>query len=384
MGQQVMGTIETSQGTAHAMLCIDSDQPDEFMFHFWGDAIRDVAVLMKSRRDGKTLNLSPTVVYRVTADGNVTMPSHFDLTPEELAFKSNVTARLEENDGGGYIGDWTDPEGITRKVELKLIAQFSDSGLEVVTCVAWSEFKTWADQARTQHQCTAFRGHGSNAFSLQTTLSRVGRTRMHRYCFNELPHFKNLLEASMNMRFDLSNAEDYATVVGLAQHHGLPTPLLDWTASPYVAAFFALSDAIEMAQNRNEVKFARVYGLTQAFINRSSPPIVTISANKPYVLSLMVSPRHNPRLLAQQGRFLVTNIQNVESYIQFTERQDKMRHLYAVDIPIGEAPRALEDLAFMGLTAATMFPGLDGVGKMIRHQMLFGAAKAQQLMLQTT
>jgi hypothetical protein len=32
---------------------------------------------------------------------------------------------------------------------------------------------------------------------------------------------------------------------------------------------------------------------------------------------------------------------------------------------------ALEDLSYMGLTAATMFPGLDGVSKMMRHQMSF-------------
>ena len=40
-------------------------------------------------------------------------------------------------------------------------------------------------------------------------------------------------------------------------------------------------------------------------------------------------------------------------------------------MPITIAAEVLEDLAYMGLTAANLFPGLDGVSKMIRHEMEF-------------
>jgi hypothetical protein len=44
--------------------------------------------------------------------------------------------------------------------------------------------------------------------------------------------------------------------------------------------------------------------------------------------------------------------------------------LFAADVPASAAAEALNDLAFMGLTASTLFPGLDGVGRMTKLNML--------------
>lgn len=374
MGQQFFGRIETDLGPVNALLCIDDDRRNEFMFHLWGATTGPAAVLMIAILDGDRINLTPQIVFRVSDVDAIYMPSEADLTPKEKHFKARATATLQVKPDGGYTGTWTDPDGVIRKVELGNMPDVNQP-LQAHKCESWLDFKIWADKVRVSHRCIAFRGHGSKEFKLETTLSRVGRTRLDRYCATELVLFKELLEASVDMRFDLGNKEDYATVLGLAQHHGLPTPLLDWTSSPYVAAFFAFSDAIDMAQSRKDATHVRVFALTEDFINVTSPKAITVSALHPYVCSLAIPARKNARLLAQQGRFLVTNSSNVEAFIKYKETERSTTYLYAADIPIEEAPQALEDLAFMGLTAATMFPGLDGIGKMIRHRMLFRAVR---------
>lgn len=277
-----------------------------------------------------------------------------------------TTAVLERTDVG-YVGKWI---GQTAEGSITL-REPKARRLDAEECNSWDQFSAWAQRVRADHDAVIFRGHGDRRFTLKTTLHRQHWNRMERYCTELLPRFKARAEATMGMRFDVNNGDDYATILGLAQHHGLPTPMLDWTESPYVAAFFAFSDALAWTDIRRDATHVRVFALTRKFVDGTSPPSVSIPQINRFVSSLQIAPIHNPRLLAQQGRFLVTNISDLESFLLWGQENAGDPFLLAVDLPVRLAAQVLEDLAYMGLHAGNLFPGLDGVCTMLKHEMAF-------------
>ena len=69
---------------------------------------------------------------------------------------------------------------------------------------------------------------------------------------------------------------------------------------------------------------------------------------------------NNPRALPQQSLSAVTNIDDLEQYISELETTHGKSYLTAIDLPAIERRVVMQELALMGITAGSLFPGMDG------------------------
>lgn len=138
--------------------------------------------------------------------------------------------------------------------------------------------------------------------------------------------------------------------LALAQHHGLPTRLLDWTTNPLVALHFAVSSN----QGRQD-GVVTAYRHNKAFINPKEEPdplsVKCIEAYRP--------PNFAERISAQGAVFTA----EPES---FEQDNASGRALNRWLVSAQAVQHICEELSKLGFTESTLFPGLDGICKYLR------------------
>lgn len=228
---------------------------------------------------------------------------------------------------------------------------------------SWNEFKTiifaeFYNDSIFVNNRHLFRGQSNPEWSLVSTFDRIFEDK--RIANQLLFEFKKECE-----KYDLVNKElltNDSSILALGQHHGLPTRLLDWTESPYVAAFFAFTNA----KNQNDIKeYVTVWILNNNEVIWSQDNGIKI---------IDVPSMGNIRLRNQSGKFTLLSSphNNLEDHIadlEYSEITEPI--LVKCLIPSSDIKVALADLRAMGIDYYKLFPDIQGIALNTKMKILY-------------
>ncbi len=234
----------------------------------------------------------------------------------------------------------------------------------------WKGFRNWC-----------FRGQANAEWSLKSSMSR--HIEVSKVCNDvwklQETRIRRIFQRKSHLFLDDIPEDDELEWLALMQHHGAPTRLLDFTWSPYVAAFFALeratSDAAIWAINlpllweihsRHKIGGVKV---TEAD-PRSRDAFERYYLPNRSAFVWQGDPFRMPqRVVAQSGTFLVSSHLGMtveailagypgsgELLVQFVLQTSKLR------------AEAMASLYSMNITQATLFPGLDGLARSMAYE----------------
>lgn len=169
----------------------------------------------------------------------------------------------------------------------------------------------------------------------------------------------------------------------LMQHYRAPTRLLDWTHSPYVALYFAVADqwntdgSVWMFKANALIKKSdEKHGVIGPHDLDLHTDRILRNPDTPSRLVVIEQTRPTERMLAQQGVFticthiLADHAEAMEAILPATERSTEgtVSILRAKFVISSQAKRdCFRRLHAMNVTAAALFPGLDGVGRSVQE-----------------
>jgi hypothetical protein len=246
-----------------------------------------------------------------------------------------------------------------------------------VRVATWSELQSrlyedsWQPNLKRFRSPFAFRGLSNAAYIPESTLTRMGGEYGRREQ-SLLRNFRKYAHRNATARDSLWNW------IALAQHHGLPTRLLDWSFSPLVALHFATvnraewkSDAmiwcVDCVKIKNYLpaKLQRLLKredsdvLTVEMLDEVAPTLAALErlSRKPF-LAFFEPPSVDDRIINQAALLSVSSRADL-SVNRWLYEHKELFHRIVIPAKLKQEIRDKLDQA--NINERILFPGLDGL-----------------------
>lgn len=262
--------------------------------------------------------------------------------------------------------------------------------MEEVALASWDDFRARIDSleaeqvkrkraSETYISDLLYRGQDDARYPLSTTLERkVGDPVPVALYMAVIRSLKAEIETWTKRKWDLAGNVELLMEQGLGmasptpaytymaflRHYGFPSPLLDWTASPFVAAYFAFATLSQGAERVAVYAYREYAGEGKHW----SSPHATIQTLGP---TIAVDERHF--LQQSQYTYCYREIAGKPRYCRheeaFARNDADQDHLWKFTIPSSERRKALIYLERHNISGFSLFRSVDRLMESLFHRV---------------
>lgn len=253
---------------------------------------------------------------------------------------------------------------------------------------SWDEFVKQVEKLQDERDFAAkrsspilvsellFRGQPDSSMKLETTLER---SIQHKITLEDYYHFvyiiKSKIESITGKKWHIPSSEEFdrwldkqkspfdivdlpgAEFLAYLRHHGLPSPFLDWTRSPYVAAHFAMT-----TPPKRDVQYSAIY-VYQEYTGGAK----ICGSDEPVINCLGQYFGTDRRHYLQQSEYTICTIWNGKS-LEFAPHETVVDGdgkdqdlLWKLVIPITERQAFIEHIQRMNINPYSLFETEDSL-----------------------
>lgn len=262
---------------------------------------------------------------------------------------------------------------------------------------------SWNEEIGRWRSPYVFRGQSNRAYELETSIQRfVGDSDRWGLETRLLVSFNRYAQQEGD------SPDSLLQLMSLAQHHGLPTRLLDWTYSPFVAAYFATGGRSDVDGAIWGVDYSAVHDhapdLFQPFLDETGGRVFEADVLEDIAHGLMAEVDQDPGPLRPGGTLYILRFKQAlaefgaqfpEGYFLFFESPsidarivnqsalfcaspdprlsmeswlgERPDLAYRIIVPAERKAEFRDRLAQGNVTPKTLFPGFDGIAEWLKE-----------------